>query len=191
MDEKPRNLPSWMLSEEKPSAMASHSDRKIKGRQVERVTVYCMNEAELVETALRVLTEGNHGDHRVVTQSAQRWSVTTAEDRGKTKCDTVGEKRKFSAHSSSDEDDKSSESLEAERTYVSKTDLKGVAEEETLRYTDTSDHDHAVKPDTIPQPTVKGQRVVEASGQELRGLDPAGDAPSDEGLQLLREIFFA
>uniref|UniRef100_A0A8C9TZI9 Uncharacterized protein n=1 Tax=Scleropages formosus TaxID=113540 RepID=A0A8C9TZI9_SCLFO len=121
-----------------------------------RVTVYCMNEAELVETALRVLTEGNHGDHRVVTQSAQ-----------------------------------SSESLEAERTYVSKTDLKGVAEEETLRYTDTSDHDHAVKPDTIPQPTVKGQRVVEASGQELRGLDPAGDAPSDEGLQLLREIFFA
>ncbi|KAL4624990.1 hypothetical protein GN956_G17753 [Arapaima gigas] len=167
MAEKRRRLPSWMLGiETKPSAGADTATRK---RKVKRETVYCMDETELVETALGVLAEAELRDQAVPTQPAQRWSVSTAED-------TVA-RRKLAKPSSSDEEEKSQEDG---RRCVSEMDLEGVAEEETVPYVDAAGGDHGVQLEVLPQPAAKGQAVMR----------PGEGASDDEAFQLLREIFF-
>ncbi|XP_005991363.1 cell cycle regulator of non-homologous end joining [Latimeria chalumnae] len=62
-----RFLPAWMTGEKKP---AGENDRKrtpvkrFAANSCGKVTVYCMNEAELVEAALCILRENNSGKRK-------------------------------------------------------------------------------------------------------------------------------
>lgn len=174
MTEPPRQLPSWMVTtgervklQKTPKEQRTARGRTKRKTAVRRSVFYCMNERELVEAAIAYLADDVTGK---MEHKPQQVSVASREE-------TRGPRR--------DLDLQVVTSDNQEGAYVSETDL---------------DDEGTLPPGARRE--AGGQRSGEGQGQEgpevagrARGgpedpsppLSPPGD---DEGLRLLREIFF-
>ncbi|XP_035280995.1 cell cycle regulator of non-homologous end joining isoform X1 [Anguilla anguilla] len=197
MSDKRRDLPSWMLggdakrNEKGEFRKSVPTLEKKKRTGVQRETLYFMNEAELVDAALRVLTEGGGGNPGTGTRALQHKTEAeknTREWLAKTNGDSI--KRKKQPMFESDTEEESSGRELSKETCISETDPEDLAEKATLPYAPAL------------EPGERGaegaaERDAEEPALPGRGVAPEPDrgsaspgASDDEALRLVREIFF-
>ncbi|KAJ8385756.1 hypothetical protein AAFF_G00182740 [Aldrovandia affinis] len=204
MGDKHRHLPTWMLGgdvKRNKSERSVQSRKKTKRARVEREMLYFMNEAELVDVALCVVTEGRGtGIHALQTDAEKEAEAYPAKTNGdfvkiekkrKLESDTVEESPDFEVH---------------ERTYVPETDPEDAAEEDIVPYAYAASLEPGEGEENAAPATsgTRGQGVswlsgrdAEGSGPSRHGAKPEPDrrnsslaASDDEALRLVREIFF-
>nr|XP_015207395.1 PREDICTED: uncharacterized protein LOC107077949 isoform X1 [Lepisosteus oculatus]XP_015207396.1 PREDICTED: uncharacterized protein LOC107077949 isoform X1 [Lepisosteus oculatus]XP_015207397.1 PREDICTED: uncharacterized protein LOC107077949 isoform X1 [Lepisosteus oculatus]XP_015207399.1 PREDICTED: uncharacterized protein LOC107077949 isoform X1 [Lepisosteus oculatus]XP_015207400.1 PREDICTED: uncharacterized protein LOC107077949 isoform X1 [Lepisosteus oculatus]XP_015207401.1 PREDICTED: unch len=192
MQARQRALPAWMVRRREEREAGSTETRapspqRGKRKRAERVTVYCMNEAELVKTAMDFLA-GRRGPATV--GKAPEESTTGS---------CKKEQRNWVSDSDLEEEEDLADSEPSDRSHVSESDLDGVAEEETIPIIGSGgcqaeDKKRARMTDT--QLVTEGQRDAEQMGQPAPGEttqpgenSPGGDS-EDDALRLVREIFF-
>ncbi|KAI1883354.1 hypothetical protein AGOR_G00230560 [Albula goreensis] len=171
MDDKHRALPPWMLGggDVKQSELSKslQSRKTTKKTRVERQTLYFMNEAELVEAAIRLLSEGNGSGTRAL-------QAETGKEMGEY---VVGKRMREADRSHTEEESPDCELRD--RMYVSETDPEDMAEKETLPYA----------PDAAQEPTARDQTTPSETADPDHARTAQG-ASDDEALRLVREIFF-
>ncbi|KAG9332077.1 hypothetical protein JZ751_016143, partial [Albula glossodonta] len=177
MDDKHRALPPWMLgggdvkqSELSKSLQSRKTTKKTRVERcvsVYRQTLYFMNEAELVEAAIRLLSEGNGSGTRAL-------QAETGKEMGKY---VVGKRMREADRSHTEEESPDYELRD--RTYVSETDPEDMAEKETLPYA----------PDAAQEPTARDQTTPSETADPNHARTAQG-ASDDEAVRLVREIFF-
>ncbi|XP_064200577.1 cell cycle regulator of non-homologous end joining-like isoform X2 [Anguilla rostrata] len=195
MSDKRRDLPSWMLggdakrNEKGEFRKSVRTLEKKKRTGVQRETLYFMNEAELVDAALRVLTEGGGGNPGTGTRALQTEAEqNTRECLAKTNGDSI--KRKKQLMFESDTEEESSDRELSKETCISETDPEDLAEKATLPYAPALERgergaEGAAERDA-EEPALPGRGVAP---EPDRGSASPG-ASDDEALRLVREIFF-
>ncbi|XP_062318309.1 uncharacterized protein LOC134021460 isoform X2 [Osmerus eperlanus] len=189
MTEKPRQLPSWMAVEEKVKVKSeehcreqSTTRKRTKKKLAGRTVYYCMNEKELVEAAIAYLGNNATGE-----KQAQQVTVPS---HVKTKDSFTKDKRMVFDLQVVME---SSDSEVQERTRASETDID-IVEEKTLPYPSTSLPEEL--PGTGGQSKGPGEDYRSLVDPRLEREKPEGHslalstAADDDGLQLVRDIFF-
>ncbi|XP_036374135.1 uncharacterized protein si:ch211-127m7.2 [Megalops cyprinoides] len=202
MGDKTRDLPSWMLKKdvkqsEQETSFKPH--RKTKKTRLERVPLYCMNEAELVETALGLLREAGSGGDR---ETETRENKTESKKAGGSSVRAVGAvvKQKRKRVTVSDVEEESSDCEAQDRTYVSETDLEELAEAATLPYGVTKARERGGHAESPPPVTVgtgatgashaSGQRNNRGGAPDPGHGDASHGSSDEDALRLVREIFF-
>ncbi|KAG7455888.1 hypothetical protein MATL_G00245870 [Megalops atlanticus] len=198
MGDKTRDLPSWMLKKdvkqsEQETSFKPH--RKMKKTRLERVPLYCMNEAELVETALSLLREAG-------SETETHENNTESKRAGGSSVKAVGAvlKEKRKRVTVSDVEEESSDCEAQDRTYVSETDLEELAEAATVPYCVTEARergDHAERPLPVTVGTgatgaahASGQRNNRGGAPDPGHRDASQGSSDEDALRLVREIFF-
>ncbi|KAM4554209.1 uncharacterized protein V3H82_018471 isoform 1-T1 [Fundulus diaphanus] len=186
MAEKQRALPSWMAKREVKQVKQQAPLKSQRKRGAARAAFYCMNEAELVEAAVSLLTKGSCEDatfplHQQVVERkvkpAYRKDVHPGTPETTSKPVT-----------SPLEEDSSDCCDDEDKTYVSETDLD-ITEVGTVPYINNPQH---------PEPQGEGSGSAQGcreptknslqAEREIERLQTA--AEEDDALQLVREIFF-
>ncbi|XP_062318308.1 uncharacterized protein LOC134021460 isoform X1 [Osmerus eperlanus] len=205
MTEKPRQLPSWMAVEEKVKVKSeehcreqSTTRKRTKKKLAGRTVYYCMNEKELVEAAIAYLGNNATGEKQAqqvapfppLQQMYQTEQSVTVPSHVKTKDSFTKDKRMVFDLQVVME---SSDSEVQERTRASETDID-IVEEKTLPYPSTSLPEEL--PGTGGQSKGPGEDYRSLVDPRLEREKPEGHslalstAADDDGLQLVRDIFF-
>ncbi|XP_037538770.1 cell cycle regulator of non-homologous end joining [Nematolebias whitei] len=182
MSEKQRTLPPWMTTKDvKVKEKTPLKTRRKK--KAARATLYCMNEAELVEAAVSCLTDDScDGVTSPVHQQVEKQAKDTSTPKVKLSVSLMTAKPLAEIL----EDESSDRSVELE--YVSETDLD-VAEVETLPYATNLQHPEAEKRSGAAQ-GYGGPINTDLNAVKETKRTPEGATEEDDALQLVREIFF-
>lgn len=174
-------MPSWMAKKNVKVKERAQLKSQRKGKAA-RAVFYCMNEAELVETAVSYLTNGVC-EHVVlpVHQQVGQKATNIAQKKEKPVSSKLTAKpmTKILEEEPSDCDD-------LETTYVSETDLD-ITEVETLPYTKSPQHLESKGEKTEAAQDDGGLMNVKAEINKETLQMPADE---NDALQLVREIFF-
>ncbi|XP_074534284.1 uncharacterized protein LOC141796881 isoform X2 [Halichoeres trimaculatus] len=174
MSGKHRALPPWMANKEGKVTERGPLKSRRKPKNA-RAVFYCMNEKELVQTAVSFLT--NNAAPRDVTLLIDHETCSQIQGKAGDASRKIEENPPPSKKLSEAVQAKPSDCSEAhEMTYVSETDID-ITEVETLPYTRSPQHQG-----------LEGQ----GSGQteEEHAQMPTHATEEDDGLRILREIFF-
>ncbi|KAJ8382718.1 hypothetical protein SKAU_G00034960 [Synaphobranchus kaupii] len=193
MDDKRRDLPSWMLGGDAKQCEQGEFGRSVQSREkkkrtrVQRDTLYFMNEAELVDAAFRVLTEGGGGNPGTGARVLQAGAAKNMGRLMKTNRDVV--KRKNKLMFESDTEGESSDCELRKKTYISETDTGDVAEKATLPYAAQELGDRGVAGVSERGAEDSVFPSCSAAAEVDQGNESLG-ASDGEALRLVREIFF-
>ncbi|KAJ8262460.1 hypothetical protein GJAV_G00166730 [Gymnothorax javanicus] len=194
LDDKHRNLPSWMLGEEAKRKEHEEFGKRVKTRvknktRLKRETLYFMNEAELVDAALRVLAEGPGENSGAGTGTLQTGAEKCTGEWPPVKKDRVFIIRKRKTMFESDSAGESSDCELNKKSCIFETDLEDLAGKETLPYAE-----HGLKHrETAGVSKLDTEELViprPGLAPEVDQTSPSSDISDDDALRLVREIFF-
>lgn len=183
MAERQRALPSWMAKKDSKTKEKTPLKSRRKKRAA-RAVFYCMNEAELVEAAVSILSEGSC-EHATSPLHQQVESKAKAASKKEAHPETSKLKSKPVTLPLEEESSDCCDDLQM--AYISETDLD-ITEVETVPYTRSPQH---------PEP--EGERSASAQGhcepnhsnlKAEKESEQLHTAAEDDALQLVREIFF-
>ncbi|TNN00853.1 hypothetical protein fugu_012099 [Takifugu bimaculatus] len=196
MTERQRSLPSWM-SKRGENVKKDEPRKSRRKRKTASAVFYCMNEKELVEAAISVLHDAPCEDaillsgrkmapiHNLrlsdVTEAEESAADTTKKTKEECFTSEKTEKQVMEEGQSSDH------SYGHDTTYVSETDMD-TAELETLLYTRSPPQQKPASHRSGPVQDPNELLNVELEKDGNAQTKAKGD---EDGLQLVREIFFS
>ncbi|KAK7891473.1 hypothetical protein WMY93_023436 [Mugilogobius chulae] len=178
MSEKHRSLPSWMSKKGKKDENVKEPLKSKRKSKVARTVFYCMNEQELVKTAVSYLisSSGEREDLLDKHKDGLKLTAQTQKQRG------IPDSKSSALNPAEDASVESSDSGEAQdRTYVSESDVD-ITEVETVPYPlcTEGNKEQVCKEE---KQKVNNDRLSQAAAKD--------DKKEDDAFQLVREIFFS